>query len=328
MANRVYAIVIPVLVLLAAHLVLGMPRPAGIDHGGPPNPDLRERIDAERPDLVMLGSSHLNCGFDPGRFTDATGVPTLNLATPGANTAWQYLVLKNCVLAAEHRPRRVGIWFIDTDLTQPGLGTRGWFKQFIDRYANPVEPLLDRIAYYQEANPLSRFLLRFSSLYQRREEVRDKVEAEVKRAAFLGRMPQASVDEVIRRTFADDRLADDLATVRQLIAERERASGAFAGRVDRSFLPHLVELAREAGIELVFVRLQVRRDLEPGPASPGLDRYLAELRAWLEARDIELIDTTGRAPLGVEHYGQGNHLTPEGMARLTDWLAGEGGLAD
>jgi len=321
MPNRVMAVLTPLLVLAAAHVALGPPRRAGIDRDGAVDPDLRERLEQERPELVMLGSSHLNCGFDPDQFTALTGTKTVNFATPGANTAWHFTVLKNCILPARHHPKRLGILFVDTDLAEPGLGTRGWFKQFIDRYATNDEPVLDQLAYYQAVSPLSRVLLRYSSLYQRRDQVRDKFESEVKRAAFLARLPQAHIDEFTRRLFADEKLADDLATLRQLLAEEERSRERFAKSVDRSFLPHLVRLAEQGGMQLFFVRLQVRREIEGNATPEGLDEYMEELRAWLDARGIPLIDTTGRAPLHVEHYAQGNHLTPEGMAVLTAWLA-------
>jgi len=103
---------------------------------------------------------------------------------------------------------------------------------------------------------------------------------------------------------------------RQLEAERVGDEFAFDRDVAVSFLPAMVELAAAHRVQLAFVRMKRRRDLEPDREPAGLPRYEQQLVAWLAERRISVIDFTHDDRLRAEHYAVGDHLSRGAGRRL------------
>jgi hypothetical protein len=78
----------------------------------------------------------------------------------------------------------------------------------------------------------------------------------------------------------------------------------------------MLRLADEAGIQVVCVRFRTRRELSSVIASQGVPEvakqmipdYVRDLRTYLEARGVPLIDMSGEERLQLEHYADGDHL--------------------
>ncbi|MDH3329436.1 MAG: hypothetical protein OEM01_09405, partial [Desulfobulbaceae bacterium] len=83
----------------------------------------------------------------------------------------------------------------------------------------------------------------------------------------------------------------------------------FYGRVKDSFLPHILEMARERNISLVFIRVQ-ERPTEQGarPDPPELKKYMADLRNYLADSGAALYDFTGDPELPLSAYNDGDHI--------------------
>jgi hypothetical protein len=72
-----------------------------------------------------------------------------------------------------------------------------------------------------------------------------------------------------------------------------------------SFLPHMVATAKQAGIPLCFVR-QKRYPLPDGtvPQSESLQRYIGQLRNWLESQGCTFVDLTDDPEPGQSMYNK------------------------
>jgi hypothetical protein len=92
----------------------------------------------------------------------------------------------------------------------------------------------------------------------------------------------------------------------------------FATFVDRSELPLMLRDARQAGLRLVFVRVQRRPSGgRPPDQSPALLRYVQALRRYLDAGGAALVDDTGDPAETLDLYEDGDHLSHEGRRRYT-----------
>ena len=94
----------------------------------------------------------------------------------------------------------------------------------------------------------------------------------------------------------------------------------FAAAVGASFLPHLLEIAHDKGIQLVFyeVKRRPRPDGSPGEESRTSEEYGRALRAYVEKAGARLFDETNEADVTLDFYGSGDHVAPAMMPRYTE----------
>jgi hypothetical protein len=93
----------------------------------------------------------------------------------------------------------------------------------------------------------------------------------------------------------------------------------FDAQLPKSLLPSMIELARGAGVRLVFVRVQRRpAPAGPPPQSPELLRYTAALEAYLARSGVGFYDFTGDPELTLDHYLDGDHIDPSWRPESTD----------
>jgi hypothetical protein len=102
----------------------------------------------------------------------------------------------------------------------------------------------------------------------------------------------------------------------------EQAQADFAENLPTSILPELIHLARSRGVRLAFVRVQ-RRPRPDGPPlqSPVLQRYIADLRAYLQSEGALLIDDTGNPAFTLDWYKDGDHMLGSRRREYTEMFA-------
>ena len=270
---------------------------------------LRKRVAELRPELVLLGDSMVGEGVDDAALGRRTGVSALNVQIGGAASAWCYLALKNLILPASP-PRLVAVFYRDHFLTEPRFRTDGPYRAPLAALSRAEEPLLERLA-LDPVDPAIAILRGGLPLYQRREDLRSGVHGALIDGvgAALFDLERGAAAASFTRTFAEAALDPHRLTSRQLDAERVADELDFGRDVEGSFLPEMVRLARERGVQLVFVRVKRRRDLEPGREPNGLPRYQRELSGWLAQRGVPVVDFTHEGRLRAEHYAAGDHLS-------------------
>jgi hypothetical protein len=254
-----------------------------------------------------------------------TGLRTLKLWSGGWSSAIWYLALKNVIIPASPRPQTVVFFFRDHYLTDPTFRVTGEYKKGVDELTGPDEPLLERLAYLNAMNPLTYQLNQNWSLFQKREHLKKALESNVKSwvGSVYGYPDVESVNQNIQRLFGvDNLLAEELGNT-QLKSEEVTNKNLydFQKSLPVSFLPAMVEIARENAVRLVLVRVKRRREVEGLPTPAGLDGYICDLKQWCAKEQVPLIDFSEDTRLTLEHYADGDHLNRgEGRTLFTQLL--------
>jgi hypothetical protein len=309
----IFVAAVVLLPALISHLV-----PARRDFDPKPVAHLRKK----QPEVVLIGDSVLGGSIDPVLFARETGVNDVELLWNGgaASAAW-YLLLKNYVVASGIRPRLVCIFFRERMLTDATFRTTPTYRRFLESIRHEKEPVYRDILLKdetEEESTLGRFVDWFYPLNSRRHVQEEKIS----RLAFRVAAGGSRIGPLRRRvneTFDVAKLRDEV------MDESTELSGAKAEEFnpdpDHSFLPHMVETAKQAGISLCFVR-QKRYPLPDGttPQSDSLRRYIAELRRWLKSQGCAFVDLTSDLEPDQAMYNKpgDDHMSRAAKERMTE----------
>jgi hypothetical protein len=94
----------------------------------------------------------------------------------------------------------------------------------------------------------------------------------------------------------------------------------FAAQVDASFLPEIIRLCRERGIQLIFVRGKTISFADL-PKPRGLDAYILDLQDYLTTNGASFADLEADARLGTADYIDRFHVHLEARETYTEMLA-------
>ena len=93
---------------------------------------------------------------------------------------------------------------------------------------------------------------------------------------------------------------------------------AFEEVVARSFVPHLIRVAREAGVRLVLARCKSRRYAEdPDHQTEAMRDYTRRLTAHLQENRVHFLDYVDVPDITAECYAGGDHLNAKGKSVWT-----------
>ena len=301
-----------VIVLMLEAAMILQPSEQGPEKRRTLSATFRKELGVTAPEVVFLGNSVLAYSTDASLFTELSGRRAFCVSRGGSASAWWYLALKNVILKTPERPQWVVVFFRDRVLTDPGFRTTGQYKRAIDEIATSREPILDRLAYRGTMNSVTYFLLRHCPLYQRRDAIKRRIDSHIKKkaTALLGGTGSGDAYRALRRVFAETNMDDRLLTMSQLTAEARltREDGRFAEQLSRSFLPHMIALARENEVRIAFVRMKRRRDAATNREPAALRSYMQALRTYLAENGAPLVDFTQDPRITLDLYGAGDHL--------------------
>jgi len=277
-----------------------------------------EKIEKARPDLICVGSSYLAAAVSPQELSRLTGLRVYLLWRPGAQSACYYLFMKNVIGAAPYKLRFVLIYFQDNFLTVPTYAIDGNNRASkIIPFSQPAEPLLEKLAYREKRGLLLYGLERLWPAFRLHEEVRSNVQRQVETffLRFLSGPESRTPTKVLNHVFSENALNRKLVGERQLMEEdlsiQSRDSLQFSKWIDRSFLPPIIQIAREKGIRLILVRMKRRREAMGGTESESLLAYVNDLREYLAREQVTFIDFSHDPRIRIEHYGGGDHISSE-----------------
>ncbi len=323
--SSLFRVACALLVVAIANFIFWSPNDVLVEHKPQYEDTIRikrfeRNLEVIRPKIVFLGNSIMDEGVDEKEFSRLTAVQTIKVWSGGASSAWWYLALKNVILKAYYKPQIVMLFFRDHFLTDPAYRVTGKYKQIIGAVAEQDEPLLDRLAYLGQMNAVAYFLFRYCPLYRQSDNIKNQLETTVKDkvVSSLCGLEQGMPDRAIERLFDEKNLNSDLLTVRQLAAESTGSNKLynFPQELDRSFLPHMLKMAKQNNIQLVFVRMKRRRDVKPSSQPKALQKYIKNLEDYLDENRVVFIDFTNDKRIRIEHYGSGDHLSRSGGRQL------------
>ncbi len=282
--------------------------------------DTREQLRRDPPEIVVLGNSMAGYGFDDQLFENLAQQKTRLLWRKGVGSAWFYLALKNLVLA-ESKPRMVIIVFRDNKLTRPDANVWGGFKNDLDALVGQDTALVDQLSYFNHKNA-EYYLANYLPIYAERNLWSDKIKFAVEQQVSEGILGIDSSELIssLNRLFTFNgikyRELGNLGYYQSTRLEPEELR--FDHNLQDSYLPHLLELCRRHGIDLVTVRIQRLVDIEGLRDTAELDRYIDDLADYARQQDFALIDSTGKDWLERSHYYTNDHLNAAGKQRFTE----------
>jgi hypothetical protein len=281
------------------------------------------RIDELRrmqPGFVVIGDSMAGSRIDPAVFTEVSGASVAPLLYAGSGPAWWYLALKNWVVASGIHPRAVFIFFRDTNLTNVMFRIDATWS--LDTAALAREDDLNAVVARRRGTVFYQARAAIDEAYAVtpvRRWIEPLVTAWPAQAMSPYRRQREALLQAVNDRFGLDHLRPMDAADMQATEDREADFDAF---VDKSQLPLMLDEARRAGLRLVFVRVQ-RRPIggEPPYQSPALQRYIRQLRQYIERGGAQMIDDTGDPAETLDWYEDGDHLSREGRRRYTEAFA-------
>lgn len=282
-------------------------------------------LNEQRPDLLLLGDSMLGPAVDE-QFLESRLERKINtVSLPGtASTIW-YLMIKNNIVLAEHKPKYLIVFFRDTMMTLPGYRVTGRYFEQIDEFASPDDALLIERAYINQMTPLEKFFEGNFPLYGSRWVIRQSLDYYIRYPLgnALLNCDKACMDYAMEAVFAEGNL--DITFLSEAIGAADDnlytdETLDFNGQVDSTFLPEVIRLCRDSGIQLVLVRMPILRFYDPSTEPPGLDGYVEDLGIYLEEENVVFLDFD-RKELPASYYADTLHLNDQGKAVLSQQLA-------
>ncbi len=292
---------------------------------------LLAEVNAVGPDIVFIGNSMLESRIDGDVLKKRLGEHCcFVLWTGGAESAWMHQALKNIALAARHRPKTVYMFFRDTYLTQPTYRAtdRYWWK--IERLCHAQEPQLNRAMARSRTwqENLEYWLASVYPIQKARDRASTAVSWLASEVVTPGRVPYGSSGgHKYEELFGLDKLrgseADDTA-----FGDEDLSEFDFDAHVEDSLLPSMIELAKEHGVKLVFIRVQRRPTrLGPPPQRRELAAYVEKFRAYVQSHGAGFYDFTGDPDLTLDRYNDGDHIAAQWRPQSTELFLRRLGLS-
>ena len=280
-------------------------------HHRPFNPQPIDDLRHGRPQWVFIGDSMMGTRIDPillGELSSTHDEIVSFLYHPATGPAWWYLAFKNHLVASGIRPRAVFVFFRDTNLTDTLFRLDSLYGNALDEVAHDDEPELNAIVAARRRGLWSSVHTAAVRLYET-DIAAGWLEPAIRRWFVNARFPDPA-DRVLFDQTLNARF--DLANLRTNVA------ADFGGANDRadfhrdlptSVLPHMIALATAQRLQLVFVRVQRRPNgTTPPPQSPNLQRYVGELKAWIESHGALFHDDWGDPEMPEAIYRDGDHV--------------------
>lgn len=275
------------------------------------NPQPIANLSYGQPPWVFIGDSMMGTRIDPillGELSGRGNEIVAFLFHPATGPAWWYLAFKNHLVPSGIRPRAVFVFFRDTNLTDTLFRLDSLYGNALDEVAHEAEPELDALVAARKRGIWSRVHTAAVRTYQT-DVATGWMEPGIRRWFVNWRYPDPSqrrrFDQLLNERF-------DLANLRRDVAadlSDANASADFARDLPTSVLPAMTRLARERGIPLCFVRVQRRpTGTTPPEQSANLRRYVADLKAWLEANGAMFHDDWGDPEMPESIYADGDHV--------------------
>lgn len=279
-------------------------------------------IATEKPQIVMVGDSVFMRGVDRKLLAAETGKTVYGIGVAGSASALWYAVLEHNIAPSPYKPEILILVFRDTMLTTPGYRVHGSYFKQLDEYATPNDSLIIERAYVNLMNPLEKMAEGFFPLYGSRLSLREMLDHYIRYSGnrLLLNCNADCTDVAMGTVFGagnmeQNILGDAIGTAESYLYTPQALD--FERQLDRSFLPEIVRLARENGIQLVLIRTKTLRYPDEESEPLELKTYMNEMAAYLEANHVILLDYGQEPSLKEEFFYDPLHLNEEGRVIFT-----------
>ncbi len=282
-------------------------------------------IQKEKPEVILLGNSVINSGMDLQLFEQLVGLRSLKFSFPGTASAYWYLLMKSNITTANPPPRYLLVFFLDNLLTAPELGVNGLaYQALIDEVAGESETILLQKAYWSQIHPFERWLDSRLPLFGERETLKEKIDNRLKYTLpfQVQHCDKICLDDALDKTFTQlNMIQDNFAQPDEKADPWSGNDWDFNALVEDSFLPDMISLAREKGIQLVFVREKNARVMTLTDESVDMRLYFQQMKDYLSAREVLYLDYAHEPSLTLDMFRDRMHLSEVGKQVFTRLVA-------
>jgi len=313
---------------LAAQLAFDgpYPRPLGPRFDNRISQNYRRDIESQKTDVLLLGDSMLGKGVDAETLQDQLGRSVYKIDIPGGSSAMWYLIMKSNLYPAGHTPETLVIFFRGTMLTTPDFRVEGSSNLgLLNKYATMEDTLFRRLAYTERMNPVDKAFSLYLPIYGYRTEIITALDSGFRHTLpglLNGCGPECAddaVEEVLRGDIAPGQLADYIIRSDMVLYAGRKLD--FAYQLEHSFLPEIVRMAGEKGMQVVMVRMPTQIFPDPELEPDGLEEYNASLEIYLEEHEIVLLNFEHDPRFPPGDFTEPTHLDAEAKQRFTEILA-------
>ena len=283
----------------------------------PFDPGPIEDLQSMKPPWVVIGDSMAG-RVDPAYFTHISDEFIATILFNASGTGHWFLILKNYVVASGISPKRVIFFFRDTNLTDPMWRLPTGYETGLDTIAREHEDELNAVAAENTQGAWYRVHATLDRLYEvdRTRSWLDPALSTWLSRVVAGRQHRVDFIDAMNRDFNLEHLRP--MTAADLGAAETRAMD-FRANVGTSLLPHLLRMAADHHLKLCFVRV-LRRPIDGKPPAepPALQKYMKDLRQYLEANGAAFIDDRDDPELATLAYADGDHIARDARRRYTE----------
>ena len=291
-------------------------------------------LKAANPDYVAIGNSMLYTRL--GKTADAmnklTGKKFFFIVKNGSSSASWYLTLKNIVAASGVKPKLVFFFIRDNDLTSPFFRTSGTYAKYMNSLRGPSEPVLDEILRVPTEKQgvigtAARLLNGKGGVFNfpAWDEKFPRQLIDLSMDIGGGGVSKTELRSVLSARFAVEHLRGDMAADLPAPGSGDGyapdsyndLNGNYKDAEAHSFLPAMMQVAKEHQLKLLFFRIK-RRPNDQGivsDESPELKPYAEHLKHWIEERGGLFFDETYDPAIPRTIYQDGDHVAEDSM----DW---------
>lgn len=308
---------------------------------------LRE-IRREKPEFVFLGNSLLGTRILESKLEKLLGGRKVYLLKEGGTyTAIWYLKFKNYLVASGVKPKAVFVFFRREEIMKPSMNIDRKFLRSIQRVSLDEEPVYDRVINSNKTlkNRIEDATMNFYSIRVITPILLDLIESVAlapvmkKDTRFMmnryfGMYPDMMTENqkkehmVKRRVFVSGvnfRFDVESKNLRKavkpegVIDSQEEEPSGFTDDPDKTFIPHIVQLAKDNGIQLVFVKIQT---IPPADGkirrSKAEQKYLDDLKRYFDENGVLFYDFTGDPEITRDMYNDSVHIGAKDKEKYTE----------
>jgi hypothetical protein len=272
-----------------------------------------------KPHYVVVGNSMVGTRIHPPTLSKALAPRRAVVITePGSMSSRWYLFLKYSIIPSRQRPQRVFFFFRDRELTSPRYRITGKHAPRIERAAPVEDPVLvQKLAPPLRQEPMNHLRSRLAHLVPI-ERMHDATQERVNDWAMrVSGLLARDQDPDARRASINSVFA--LASLRDVPNEGDidLDPDLDFSRVEGSFLPDILDLAKSAQIPLAFVRVRGRSHADGIPDPKDLKGYLAKLKGYVEGHGALFFDMSTESWETSDMYGSTDHIRGKLTRRYT-----------
>ena len=237
-----------------------------------------EKLEQQNPSLIFLGNSILDTRIDPKTVSEITEIPTQSLAINGSAPGIWYLQLKNIIGQTSIKSPIVHIFFYDNLITQPISTTGGSNKNLIEPLLVYPEELFFSIS--RDTSWKDNLTLSIYPIIKRREEIKTYLN---QFASLFSSIDSESVQFKI----------DSFGKRQIVLKPNTRKYYPFYEEIEKSFLPAIIQIAKEKKIDLVLVKTSKNPSISTKIQVQILQKsYVENLSSYLNSNGVHFIDMT------------------------------------